>query len=261
VITTVLALTPETDTLTGEIRSVFSQMLPSETMDLAQTYFTTRHGRSMQVLWSSSLVAILAAMGVMLSLMEGFRRAYRLPRHLWGFWRMRAIALALIPICLVPMIFATAMIVFGHQIELWMIDNADHELRLYVLFLWRMVRWTIAVATGIAVLTAIYHFGAPRTHSWRCALPGATMATLTWFLTTLAYGWYVTRFAVYMTVYGSLAAVIATLVWLYITSLSILIGAEFNAQIFPKPELARLAQPRASAEIAGPGGNRQTTLS
>jgi len=239
VVTTVLALTPETDTFTGEIRSVFGQILPSDTMDLAQIYFTTRHGRSEQVLWSASLVTVLAAIGVMLSLMEGFRRAYRLPRHLWGFWKTRAIALALIPICLAPMIFATAIIFFGHQIELWMIDNADHELRLYVLLLWRMVRWLIAVATGIAVLTVIYHFGAPRTQSWKCCLPGATMATLTWFVATLAYGWYVTRFAVYMMVYGSLAAVIATLVWLYITSLSILIGAEFNAQVYPKRGIAR----------------------
>jgi len=239
VVTTVLALTPQTDTFTGEIRSVFRQILPSDTMELAQTYFTTRHGRSVQVLWSASLAAVMAAMGVMSSLMEGFRRAYRLPRHLWGFWRSHAIALALIPICLVPMIFATAIIVFGHQIELWMIDNADHELRSYVFLLWRTLRWAIAVATGITVLTAIYHFGAPRTQSWKCCLPGATMATLTWFVATLAYGWYVTRFAVYMTVYGSLAAVIATLVWLYITSLSILIGAEFNAQVYPKPGIER----------------------
>jgi membrane protein len=217
-------------------------------MTLAQTYFVTRHAHSMQVLWSSSVVAVLAAIGVMLSLMEGFRRAYRLPRHLWSFWHTRIVAGALIPICIVPMIFATAIIVFGHQIEIWMIDNADHELRSYVLLLWRMVRWAIAVMTGVAVLTAIYHFGTPRTHHWRCCLPGAAMATLTWFLSTLAYGWYVTRFAVYMTVYGSLAAVIATLVWLYITSLSILIGAEFNAQIYPKRDLEHSSDPLAGGK-------------
>ncbi len=188
----------------------------------------------MHVLWSASSVAILGALGVLLSLMEGFRRAYRLPKRVWGFWRSQAIAMALIPICLAPMFFATAIIVFGHPIELWMIDNSDHELRLYVLVLWRMVRWALAAFTVVAVMTVIYHFGTPRTHSWQCALPGAAMATLTWFAATLIYGWYVTRFAAYMVVYGSLAAAIATLVWLYITSLSILIGAEFNAQIFPK---------------------------
>jgi len=250
VITTLLALTPETDDLASEIRTILSNVLPADTMSLAQTYFVTRHAHSLQVLWSASLVAVLATMGVMLSLMEGFRRAYRLPRKVWSFWRLRLTATALMPISLIPMIFATAILVFGHQIELWMIENADHELRSYVIWFWRMVRWGTAVTTGIAVLTVIYHFGTPRTQIWRRCVPGAILATLIWFVTTLAYGWYVTRFAVYMIVYGSLAAVIATLVWLYITCLSILIGAEFNGQIFPKAELERKAQRLQSAEMA-----------
>ena len=56
------------------------------------------------------------------------------------------------------------------------------------------------------------------------------MATAMWFLTTLAFGWYVTRFVNYSEVYGSLGAGIALLFWLYIISLSVLCGAEFNAQ-------------------------------
>jgi membrane protein len=51
-----------------------------------------------------------------------------------------------------------------------------------------------------------------------------------WFLTTLGFGWYVTRFANYSEVYGSIGAGIALLFWLYIVSLSVLCGAEFNAQ-------------------------------
>jgi membrane protein len=254
VTTTILALTPETDSLASEIRSVFSLVLPPGTMELAQIYFVTRHAHSIRVLWSAMLVTVLAAIGMMLSLMEGFRRAYHIPRRLWSPVALRWRATALIPISLIPMIFATAILVFGHQIELWIIDNADHELRFYVLLLWRIVRWTISVATGVAVLTVIYHFGKPRTQIWRRCLPGAILATLTWFVTTLAYGWYVTRFAVYMLVYGSLAAVIATLVWLYITCLSILVGAEFNAQIFPKVELGAVGSRRGARRGARQGG-------
>jgi membrane protein len=61
-------------------------------------------------------------------------------------------------------------------------------------------------------------------------VPGAVLATGMWFLTTLAFGWYVTRFANYSEVYGSLGAGIALLFWLYIVSLCVLCGAEFNAQ-------------------------------
>jgi len=230
--TTVLALSPETETL-SDIRSAFYDILPPDTMGLVQNYFQMNHARSVRLIWSATTIAILAASGYMLSIMEGFRRAYRLPRGTWNFWRERVVAFGLIPITLVPMFFATLLIVFGHQIERWMIENADHEFRLYVLFLWRMVRWFIAVFTSVAVLAVIYHFGTPKTQNWRRVIPGALLATVTWFLITLLYGLYVTRFAAYSVVYGSLGAAVATLVWLYMVSMSILIGAEFNAQLFP----------------------------
>jgi membrane protein len=251
---TLLAILPETGTLTTEIREVLAQALPWD-LDFVQSYFLGNRAHSIGVVWSASSVAFFAAMGMLLSLMEGFRRAYLLPRHIWGFWRLRAIAVALIPICLAPMFFATTIIVFGHQIETWMIDNADHELRFYVLLTWRLARWAIATSTVVAVLTVIYHFGTPRTHSWKCALPGAAMATVTWFAATLLYGWYVTRFAIYMVVYGSLAAAIATLVWLYITSLSMLIGAEFNAQIYPKDNLIIPKRRRSADDLVSSGSH------
>src|SRR5271170_5572052 len=125
VFNTLLALTPETGTVTSEIRTILAQVLPWDTMDFVQSYFLSSRAQSMRVLWSASSVAFFAAMGVLLSLMDGFRRAYLLPRHVWGFWRTRAIAVALIPICLAPMFFATVIIVFGHQIEAWMIKNAE----------------------------------------------------------------------------------------------------------------------------------------
>jgi len=67
--------------------------------------------------------------------------------------------------------------------------------------------------------------------SWVKTLPGAVVATAMWFLTTLAFGLYVTRVADYSAVYGSLGAGIALLFWLYIVFLSVLCGAEFNAQL------------------------------
>jgi membrane protein len=233
VLTTLLAVTPETDTFRGEMRSSFSELLPPDTMSLLQAYFQTNHGRSVRLVWTASFITVGAAMGVMLSLMEGFRRAYLFPREEWGFWRERAIALALVPATLVPMIFATVLVAFGHVIEGWMIDIADHELRFIVLLAWRIVRWAIAMLTSVTVLGVIYHFGTPRARPWKKVVPGALLATATWFLATLVYGWYLTRYADYSIVYGSLGAGIATLVWLYMVAFSILIGAEFNAQLFP----------------------------
>jgi membrane protein len=253
VITALLALAPESDTLRGEMRAAFGEVLPSDTMSLLHDYFTTQRARSESVLLSSALISLFAAMGMMLSLMEGFRRAYELPRGEWRFWVERGIALAMVPVCLVPLAFATVFVAFGHQIEVWVVSNSYHVLGPVVLFLWRIVRWTIGLTTTIVVLALIYQFGTPRRRAWKYVLPGATGAALIWFLSTLSFGFYLTRFADYSVVYGPLGAVVATLVWLYITTLSVLIGAEFNAHMFPKVVAVPTSDPSrpATAEPIG----------
>jgi membrane protein len=256
VVTTLFAVMPSGDNIRGVLRAALQQVLPPDTMLLVQNYFISYHTRSVRIVWGCLFVSLFAAMGVLLSLMEGFRRAYRLPRGLWGFWQERLAAVLLVPGTMVPMAAATAFLTFGHFIEHWMIANSEHELHLYVILFWRLVRWGIALLASIMSLTLIYHVGIPRhkhptrggsraffNGHWRETLPGATIATASWFIATLLYGWYVTRFADYSVVYGSLGAGIATLVWLYMISLSVLIGAEFNAQLFPFPDLRPVSVP------------------
>jgi membrane protein len=175
---------------------------------------------------------MFAGLGVMLSLMEGFRRAYHLPIEGWSFWGRRVRALLMVPIALIPLSVATLFIVFGHDIEHWMILNSGHGIRLIVVFFWRMVRWLISLAASTAVMMAIYHFGTLRKEHWTRVGPGAIAGTLLWFPATLAFGWYVTRIADYSMFYGSFGAGIATLVWLYITAFSVLLGAEINGELY-----------------------------
>jgi membrane protein len=232
VLTTLLARVEEGPTLTGEIRGVFEQFLPADTMDMLQQYMLTRHNHSAQLILSAIALTLFAGLGVMLSLMEGFRRAYHIPLESWTFWGRRLRALLLVPIALLPLSAATLFIVFGHEIEHWMIDNSGHGIHHFVVFFWRMVRWLVSLATSTAVLTAIYHFGTHRKEHWARVAPGALAGTLIWFPATLAFGWYVTSIANYSMFYGSFAAGIATLVWLYITAFSVLLGAELNGVLF-----------------------------
>ena len=185
VLTTLLALTPESDTLRGEMRAAFSEVLPADTMTLLHAYFTNQKVRSEQVVSSALLVSLAAAMGMMLSLMGGFRRAYDLPRHEWNFWVERGVALAMVPLCLVRLAFATVLVAFGHQIEQWVVSNSYHVLGPLVLVVWRIVRWSIGLFTTIVVLALIYQFGTPRRREWKHVLPGASGAAVHWFLATL----------------------------------------------------------------------------
>jgi membrane protein len=232
VLTALLARMPEGTTLTDEVHRTFIQFLPTDTMSMLLPSMQPKRIQSGKLIFSTLILSILAGLGLMLSLMDGFRRAYRQPRTDWGFWELRARALLLEPIVLVPLSLATTVLMFGHSIEHWMVENAVHELRHAVLFFWRMVRWAVALLTSVAVLGTLYHFGIKRTEHWVYVMPGAFAATIVWFPATLAFGWYVTTIANYSRFYGSFAAGIATLVWLYITSFSALLGAELNGVLF-----------------------------
>ena len=79
VLTTLLALAPESDTVRGEMRAAFAEVLPADTMTLLHDYFNNQKVRGVQVVSSAIVVSLVAAMGMMLSLMGGFaaRMTYR----------------------------------------------------------------------------------------------------------------------------------------------------------------------------------------
>jgi membrane protein len=105
--------------------------------------------------------------------------------------------------------------------------------------MWGSIRWLIATLTSIAVIALIYHNAVPRTQPWHSVIPGATLATAMWFSATLLFGFYLRHYADYSIIYGSLGAAIALLVWMYMVSLVVLVGAEFNAMLFPRAMLGK----------------------
>ena len=150
------------------------------------------------------------------------------------------------------MAFALGLVAFGNIIERWLFNQLGRGIGFYVLLLWIGARWLISAITSVTVIMLIYHWGLPRVQPWHRVLPGAVMATVLWFPVTLVFGWYVTNYASYNRIYGSLGAGIALLVWLYILSIIILIGAEFNALACPR--CAEPGQPEERLE----GDRRQT---
>ena len=244
-----VALLPDTLPFRFQMAMFFDRILPSNVSPLLESYFEATHKspQTARALIGSVVVSITGAASVMATLMEGFRRAHNLPLEAAGFWRRRLRALALVPLSLLPMCAASALVVFGHIITHWIANHFAVEARTPFYILAFVVRWSVALAGSVGIIAVIYHLGTDvskhmREHmepffafhmdwSWRSSLPGATLATAMWFVTTLGFGYYVTRFANYSRVYGSLGAAIALMFWLYLIALSVLCGAEFNAQL------------------------------
>ncbi|HET9282660.1 MAG TPA: YihY/virulence factor BrkB family protein [Candidatus Angelobacter sp.] len=241
VVTSVLEASHQTAGFLQQISEAVGWVLPPGSRSAALSFFQTKQHHATRIIYSASIVTLLAASGVMISWMDGFRKAYGM-ENTWGFWRERLIALYLVLLGLVPLGFATILVAFGNTVENWVQSGTMHLFRPLVLLVWDGVRWSIALLTAIALMALMYHHGVPKTQSWRRVLPGAVMSGVLWFPATMLFGWYVRDYATYSVVYGSLSAAIALLVWLYIVSVIVLLGAEMNAQWYPK------APDRASKE-------------
>lgn len=232
VVGSVIATVRRGDVYLREISYALGRIMPAGS-PTALSYLRTTAHRPVGLLISASLITIWTASGVIVSWMEGFRRAYQLPKT-WGLVQERLIAISLVLMAGLPLTFATILVAFGSRIETRILFHIGHEFGPLVLLAWGLIRWTIAILTSIAVIQLIYHNAVPRTQPWHSVLPGAVLATGLWLGATALFGWYLQRYADYSIIYGSLGAGIALLVWMYLISLVVLIGAEFNAMLFPR---------------------------
>jgi membrane protein len=97
---------------------------------------------------------------------------------------------------------------------------------------WNIAKWPVlAVLIGLAI--ALLYWASPnvRQLGFRWLTPGSLLAIVGWVLASLGFAFYVANFASYNKVYGSLAAVIVFLIWLWISNLVVLLGAEFDAEL------------------------------
>ncbi len=215
-----------------EISYALGTILPAGSSTVL-AYLRGSTDRPVGLLITTSLITLWSASGVIITWMDGFRRAYQLPKT-WGLVQERLISFSLVLMAGIPMTFSTILVAFGSRIETRILFQIGHEFGPLILLLWGLIRWVIAIMTSIAVIQLIYHNAVPRTQPWHSVLPGAVLATAMWLLSTALFGWYLQHYADYSVIYGSLGLGIALLVWMYLISLVVLIGAEFNAMIYPR---------------------------
>jgi membrane protein len=110
--------------------------------------------------------------------------------------------------------------------------------------------WPVAVLVSLSLLTTLYHRSVPIRTPWRRALPGAMTAVVIWLVGSIILrAWLEFAFRRTAT-YGPLSAPVAVLLFLYLTALAILFGAELNAEIdrvWPRPEIEALRDQDAVA--------------
>jgi membrane protein len=228
----ILASSRRFEVYIGEVSDALANILPAGSATAVE-YLRSKTFHPVGFLIATSLLAVWTGSSAIVSWMEGFRKAYHLPQT-WGIVKERLIACSLVILAGIPLTFATILIAFGGQIGHRLLPHMSHGLGPFVLLMWTGMRWSIASLTSVAVIALIYHNAVPRTQRWHTVIPGAIAATALWFAATWLFGWYLRHSTDYSVIYGVLGVGISLLVWMYVVSLIVLLGAEFNAILFPR---------------------------
>jgi membrane protein len=126
---------------------------------------------------------------------------------------------------------------------------------------WNIAKWPVLLLI-VTLMFAVLYWAAPnvRQPGFRWITPGGVLAVLGWVIASVAFSFYVTNFGSYNKTYGALAGPIVFLVWLWISNIMILLGAELNAELergrrieggMRPPDREPFVEPRDSPEPAG----------
>jgi membrane protein len=211
------------DSVTDALSRMMLRVVPPGSEGLVLHAFAERGERPPEILLLAGVVTLWGASGVMLSLMEGFDRIYGVASR--SFLSQRAMAALLVLAGVVPVVAATALILFGRRGEQLLL----RALGFVPPGAGLLVRYGVAVACILLVTCLLYRLGPNRRQRFANVWRGAVVAMILWLASTIAFGWYVRNIANYNVLYGSIGAVIALVVWMYVLSVIALYGCAFNA--------------------------------
>jgi membrane protein len=194
------------------------------------------------------MLALWTTTGAMTSFMRALNRAYD-RKETRSFVRQRLVAVEMFGVMAVAFLLVFGLLVLGPVLSEWF----GSLLNLEGVFgwIWWIVQWPILVVGLLAAFATLLFLGPNVDHpTWRFLTPGAILAVGVWLAASGLFAVYTAMFGSYNKAWGTLAAVIVMLTWLWLTGLALLFGAELNAEAERSREL-RAGEP-AEHGIAAP---------
>ncbi len=156
-----------------------------------------------------------------------------------GFVRTRLLAGVIVAALLLAAALVVGLLVLGPHLEAWIGDALGAPT--LTAWLWWTLQWPVLVAGLLFAFAVVLYLGADvDREGFGIVSPGAVAALVIWLAASAGLAFYSANFGSYDKTWGTLSAVVVTLVWLWLTSAAVLFGAEVNA------EARKLAAERAS---------------
>ena len=140
-----------------------------------------------------------------------------------------AFALVFGPLLALALIVASGLMLIGPRVAGWLAGLAGLDEAWVALWVW--LRFPVALLLLAVVLSVVYRFVPDSDRPFQFAMPGAAFAVIAWPIASLGFSFYLANFADRGLTYGSLGTAVGLLVYLYISAVVVLLGAEINAAV------------------------------
>ena len=189
------------------------------------------------VLSIGGVLAFWSLTGAMQNLMWALNIAYDRDEGR-GFVRRRITAVWMVLFALIGFALAFGVLVLGPHLSTW-IGNAIGA-KTVIKIAWYIGEWPLLVGGLLVAFAGFMYYGPNVKHPrWRFLSFGSVVAIVIWLVASGAFAFYVSKFSSYNKTWGSLAAVVVMLTWLWLSSVALLLGAEINAEAERSRELRR----------------------
>ena len=234
----------------------FSHVMPSQATSLlgGSLHRLDQHpSTSLAMTIVGAVLAVWSTTGAMTSYMTALNLAYE-RKDGRSFVRKRLIAVELVAVIGVAFLLVAVLLIFGPPVERFVASHAG-PVSGAVGWIWWIAEWPILVAGLLAAFATLLYLGPDVAHPrWRFITPGSVFAAVIWLAASGGFAVYTAMFGSYNKTWGSLAAVIIMLTWLWLAAIALLLGAEINAEAERSREL-RQGQP-AERELLAPTRSR-----
>jgi membrane protein len=213
-----------------ELANQLSEVAPDEALQLIRDFTKSINLTKNSGLFSLSfVVAIWAASGALSAAMNALDQIHEIPtEEARPFWKAKLISLGLTIGSILLLVIASFLVFISD----WVVRMVVHQSGLSALLtLWRLLSWPLALGIVATAFGYIYRFGPSRWNQGTPIMPGAFLAAISWAILSALFRLYVANFGNYNKVYGAVGAVIVLMLWLYMTSLVLLLGDQLNVTV------------------------------
>lgn len=177
----------------------------------------------------SVVLSLYLANNGMLSLISAFNKIYRTLEKR-GFIKTRLISFALTLLLVFSIFIAVSLLIVGQVILNELLERGflNRDFLLFGIF---TLRFLVIFSMFLLTISSIYYFAPALHRRWKFISPGSVISTILVLATTYGFSYYISNFGTYNKLYGSIGAMIALMVWLFVISFILLSGFEINASL------------------------------